>query len=79
VTKVTLGEADVAIVYTTDVLAAGAKAAGVAIPDAANVLATYRMVVTKAAKDVDLAATFIAFLNADKGRAIMAKHGFGAP
>src|SRR5439155_6837164 len=34
VAKVTSGEADVTIVYVTDVTAAGSKAAGVAIPDA---------------------------------------------
>lgn len=79
VTKVTLGEADAAIVYATDVLAAGSKAAGVAIPDASNVLATYPVVVTKAARAPDLAAAYVAFLSGDKGREILSRHGFGTP
>jgi molybdate transport system substrate-binding protein len=79
VTKVTLGEADAAIVYATDVVAAGTRASGVLIPDGLNVPAVYPVVVTKSAKDAALAATFVTFLNSDRGREILAKHGFGKP
>ena len=79
VSKVTLGEADAGIVYITDVKAAGNKAAGVAIPDDVNVLATYPAVVTKAAKNRTAAAAFLAFLGGTDGRKILADAGFGPP
>ncbi len=79
VSKVTLGEADAGIVYTTDVKAAGDKADGVAIPDDVNVLATYPAVVTKAAKNPVAAAAFVAFLGSADGRKILADAGFGLP
>ena len=79
VSKVTLGEADAGIVYTTDVRGAGDKADGVAIPDDVNVLATYPAVVTKAAKNPTAAAAFVAFLGSADGRKILADAGFGPP
>jgi molybdate transport system substrate-binding protein len=79
VTKVTSGEADAAIVYTTDVTAAGAEAEGIGIPTEHNVEATYPAAVTTGASDRITAAAWIAFLTGDEGRAILARYGFGAP
>jgi molybdate transport system substrate-binding protein len=79
VNKVTIGEADAGIVYATDVIAAGDKAAGVEIPDDLNVIATYPIVVTKAASDLDSAEAFVAFVLSDEGQAILAAAGFGGP
>jgi len=79
VTKVTLGEADAGIVYATDVKAAGDKATGVEIPDELNVIATYPIVVTKAAKNVDTAEAFVAFVLSGAGQQILAGAGFSAP
>ncbi len=75
-TKVTLGEADAGIVYTTDVLAAGDAASGVEIPDDVNVVAEYPIV---AVSDSTAARAFIEFVTSAAGQRILASHGFGAP
>ncbi len=78
VSKVTLGEADAGIVYATDVLAAGSAAAGVEIPDAQNVIATYPISVTKSSENPRVADAFVEFIVSDAGRAILAVYGFVA-
>ena len=79
VSKVVLGEADAGIVYETDVKAAGTDAAGVHIPADINVLASYPIVVTKAAGNPAGAQAFIAFVNSTRGQQILASYGFLAP
>ncbi|MCU1360246.1 MAG: molybdenum transporter, periplasmic molybdate-binding protein [Ilumatobacteraceae bacterium] len=79
VTKVTLGEADAGIVYTTDVLAAGDQAEGVDIPTDINVIATYPMVVTKAAPNAVGAQAFEDFVLSAQGQKILGTYGFKAP
>ncbi len=79
VTKVTAGEADAGIVYATDVKAAGAKGAGVAIPADQNVIATYPIARTTSSKRADVDMAFIAFLISADGRAVLARYGFGHP
>ena len=74
--KVELGEADAGIVYTTDVKAAGAKVAGVEIPDRYNVVATYPLVLVKDSENVATAQTFIHFVVSSAGQAILASYGF---
>jgi molybdate transport system substrate-binding protein len=76
VTKVTLGEADAGIVYVTDVKAAGAKAAGVTIPDAQNVVAEYPIVAVKAAANPSVADAFVAFVTGPQGKELLAAAGF---
>jgi molybdate transport system substrate-binding protein len=76
VTKVTLGEADAGIVYRTDVIAAGAAAAGVVIPDDINVVAEYPIAVTKDAPNLAGARAFLEFVQAAEGQAILASYGF---
>jgi molybdate transport system substrate-binding protein len=79
VTKVTAGEADAGIVYTTDVKAAGDLAEGVAIPDDLNVIAVYPVAAIKAAPNAAAAQAFIAYLSSSAGQATLAEHGFAAP
>jgi molybdate transport system substrate-binding protein len=79
VTKVTAGEADAGIVYTTDVIAAGDDAAGVEIPDDINVTATYPIVVTRDAPNAATGQAFIDFVLSRQGQEILAAHGFEAP
>jgi molybdate transport system substrate-binding protein len=77
--KVTLGEADAGIVYTTDVVAAGDRAAGVDIPADVNVVADYPIVATAGAADPEAAAAFVDFVLDPEGQAILADHGFAGP
>ena len=79
VTKVTLGEADAGIVYTTDVIAAGDKAEGIDIPEENNVIATYPVAVTKAAPNPTGAQAFVDFVMSEQGQKILASHGFTSP
>lgn len=79
VSKVTLGEADAGIVYTTDVTAAGDRATGVEIPADINVLAEYPIAVTKEAANAQGAQAFIDFVNSEQGQKILASYGFQAP
>jgi len=79
VNKVTLGEADAGIVYTTDVTAAGDKAVGVTIPDDLNVIAIYPIAVTKATKNSSAATAFVSFVAGTQGQTILAKYGFTKP
>ena len=78
VAKVTAGEADAGIVYSTDVKAAGDKAEGVRIADELNVIATYPIATTKAAPNAAAAAAFVNFVAGPDGQAIIAKYGFAA-
>lgn len=79
VSKVTLGEADAGIVYKTDVIAAGDKAAGVEIPADINVLAEYPIAVTREAANAEGAQAFIDFVAGEQGQRILASYGFLAP
>lgn len=74
--KVTSGEADAAIVYETDVKAAGRRATGVAIPDADNVIATYPVAVVKATRHRAAARVIIDELLHGAGRRALARAGF---
>jgi molybdate transport system substrate-binding protein len=78
VTKVTIGEADAGVVYVTDVRAAGAKAAGVAIPPSENVPAAYFAVVLKSSTHAKEAAGFLAFLMSAEGQRLLRAAGFAA-
>ena len=77
--KVTTGEADAGIVYVTDVKAAGSKAAGVDIPDAQNVLATYPVAVVKGTGNHAAAQAFVDQLLVGPGQRALSAHGFLAP
>ena len=79
VTKVTLGEADAGIVYRTDVMAAGADAAGVEIPVDINVVAEYPIAVTAEAPNADGAQAFVDFVMSEPGQEILGSYGFSRP
>lgn len=78
VAKIELGEGDAAIVYATDARSS-TKVATVAVPDAANVRASYGAVAVKASRNAAAAAAFIAWLAGPDGQAILARSGFLPP
>ena len=78
VAKIELGEGDAAIVYVTDAKAS-TKVDTVAVPDAANVVATYGGVVPTASANQAAAAAFLAWLAGPDGQAILAAFGFLPP
>lgn len=75
--KVTLGEADAGIVYTTDAAAVtDGSVAQLAIPDSLNTIASYPIAVTTRAKHAELAQRFVDFVLSAQGQQILAKYGF---
>lgn len=77
-TKVSLGEADAGIVYTSDVTPdIAASVLQIPIPDELNVIATYPIAVVEGAPAGDLAQAFVDFVLSAEGQAILAKWGFG--
>jgi molybdate transport system substrate-binding protein len=76
VTKVTLGEVDAGVVYTTDVKAAGDKAAGVPIPASQNVTAEYPIARLKDAPNGDGATAFVDYVLGPAGQQVLASYGF---
>lgn len=76
VSKVTLGEADAAIVYVTDARFAAAQADSVEIPEAGNVVATYPIAALEQSGNALAASAFMAFVLSAEGQATLAKYGF---
>ena len=77
--KVETGEADAGIVYVTDVKSAGSKAAGVAIPEEQNVVATYPVAVVRATTNHAAAEAFVDQLLSGTGQDALTARGFLSP
>jgi molybdate transport system substrate-binding protein len=73
--KVTLGEADAAIVYRTDAEATRGVAL-VEIPSELNVVAEYPVAALARAPDRALAGAFVDLVLSQTGREVLARHGF---
>lgn len=78
VAKIELGEGDAAIVYQTDAKAS-TKVTTLAVPDVANVPATYAAVVIGSSANAGPAQAFLAWLAGPDGQAILATFGFLPP
>ncbi len=76
VSKVSLGEGDAGVVYTTDAEVAADKLSTIAIPDKYNVIATYPIAALKASPNPTLAQQFVDFVLSSDGQAILTKYGF---
>ncbi len=78
VSKVSLGEADGGVVYTTDAQVAVGKLSTIPIPDRYNVIATYPIAILKTSVDLALAQRFVDFVLGAEGQAVLNRYGFAA-
>ena len=79
VAKVTAGEADAGIVYSTDVLATKGATEGVVLPNDINVTASYPIAALSTSHNLSAAQAWIAFIAGPEGQSILKSYGFGSP
>jgi molybdate transport system substrate-binding protein len=77
--KVQLGEVDAALVYATDVRAAGDRVEGIEFPEADEAVNQYPICTLKAAPNPDAAQAFVELVNSDAGRKALTDAGFRNP
>jgi len=76
-TKVSLGEADAGIVYTSDIMGEGSNAVGrLDIPDELNTIAAYPIAALNDALHAEAAQVFVDFVLSEAGQATLARNGF---
>lgn len=78
-TKVSLGEVDAALVYRTDVLAAGDKVEGIDFPESTQAVNDYPIAPLAKAPNSAAAEAFVTFIGSDKARTTFAEAGFDTP
>ena len=78
-TKVSLGEADAAIVYRTDAMSAGDRVRVVSIAPELNVTADYPMAILKHAPHPQLARAWVELIRSERGASILQRFGFTTP
>ncbi|MFD7867718.1 molybdate ABC transporter substrate-binding protein [Streptomyces sp. NPDC059783] len=77
--KVALKEADAAVVYKTDVRAAGGKVEGVEFPESAGAVNDYPIALLKSSTNQETAKAFIAFVRSAEGQKVLNEAGFLKP
>ncbi|MEU9520028.1 molybdate ABC transporter substrate-binding protein [Streptomyces sp. NPDC048224] len=77
--KVVLKEADAAVVYKTDVRAAGDKVEGVEFPESAEAVNDYPITLLKDAPNTAAGKAFIALVRSAEGQKVLTGAGFTAP
>ncbi|MCQ4208072.1 molybdate ABC transporter substrate-binding protein [Streptomyces longispororuber] len=78
-TKVELKEADAAVVYQTDVKAAGGKVEGVNFPESADAVNDYPIAQLKDSKNAAAAKAFIELVRSAEGQKVLTSAGFLKP
>ncbi|MFV0137222.1 molybdate ABC transporter substrate-binding protein [Streptomyces sp. HMX87] len=78
-TKVELKEADAALVYRTDVTAAGDKVEGVSFPEAAEAVNDYPIAPLKNGPNPEAAQAFIDLVRSAEGQRVLGEAGFLKP
>jgi molybdate transport system substrate-binding protein len=77
--KVQLGEVDAALVYATDVEAAGDQVEGIEFPEADDAVNKYPIATLKAAPNAAAAQAFVDLVNSDAGQQALTDAGFRKP
>jgi len=77
--KVQLGEVDAALVYATDVEAAGDRVEGIEFPEADQAVNEYPICVLKAAPNPAAAKAFVDLVTSDEGQQALEAAGFRNP
>lgn len=77
--KVSIGEVDAAVVYVTDVRAAGDQVEGVAIADDVNASTDYPIAVLNESKNPEVAAAFTEYVQSAEGMQVLTDAGFASP
>jgi molybdate transport system substrate-binding protein len=78
-TQVELGSVDAGMVYVTDVMAAGTKVKGVAIPAADNASTLYPIATISSSKQKAEAQAFVAYVLSPAGQQVLTAAGFEKP
>ncbi|WP_459753547.1 molybdate ABC transporter substrate-binding protein [Streptomyces sennicomposti] len=78
-TKVELKEADAAVVYKTDVHAAGDKVEGVEFPESAKAVNDYPIALLKGSRNTEAAKAFIQLVRSAEGQKVLNAAGFLKP
>lgn len=78
-TKVELKEVDAAVVYKTDVKAAGGKVDGVEFPESAEAINAYPIAPLKDAPNAAAAKAFVALVKSAEGQKVLTAAGFLKP
>ncbi|MFD5522139.1 molybdate ABC transporter substrate-binding protein [Streptomyces sp. NPDC127066] len=78
-TKVELKEADAAVVYKTDVKAAGDKVQGVEFPESADAVNDYPIALLKDAENAAAGKAFIELVRSAEGQKVLTEAGFLKP
>ncbi len=77
--RITEGEADGGIVYTTDAVAAGSQVTTIPIPGTDKQRTTYPIATLKQAKEPTLAQQFVDLVLSTTGQQVLGDAGFGKP
>jgi molybdate transport system substrate-binding protein len=74
--KVTTGQADAGIVYVSDVIGAGDKVTGIAIPEARGFANRYPIATLKQSEHLELANKFVDLVTGPVGQETLVQAGF---
>jgi molybdate transport system substrate-binding protein len=74
--QVASGDVDAALVYHTDILAAGSTVTGIDFPEASQAINDYSIAPITTSKNPGLAAAFVKYVLGPTGRSVLGKAGF---
>jgi molybdate transport system substrate-binding protein len=74
--QVASGDVDAALVYHTDILAAGKTVTGITFPEASKAINDYSIVPVNTSNNLKLATAFTKFVLGGTGQAVLSKAGF---